>query len=140
MMDYLSNGYFDVLLLGMGGMIKGQFTSVSGLGMEIEYEIYNEGGANYPRYFFKGNKPQKLVLEQGVLTDFDNAAMIMGLTAVGIDTALAGGVVLYDSFGIPQREWSIVGAHITKYEGPDLDANKPKLAVNRIELLHNGCY
>ena len=59
----LSGSYFDVLLIGTGAVLAGGFASVSGLDMEADYEIYTEGGSNYPRYFFKNVKPQHLVLE-----------------------------------------------------------------------------
>ena len=70
--DYLSGSFFEVALIGPGAAIMGRFTAVSGLNMEIDYDVYNEGGLNYPRFFFKANKPQVLVLEQGVVTTMDS--------------------------------------------------------------------
>ena len=138
--EYLSGSYFEVGLVGPLGAIIGRFTSVSGLNMEVEYEVYNEGGLNYPRFFFKENKPQVLVLEQGVVTTLDSVSLLMGMSAIGMSIPLAGTVVLMDSFGEAQRTWTIVGAYIQKYVGPDLNSNQPALAVNRIELIYNGCY
>ena len=140
MADYLSGSYFEVLLAGVGAVISGRFTRVSGLNMEVEYEVFNEGGLNYPRFFFKENKPQVLALEQGVVTDFDSVSALMAMCASGMSVPLAGTVVLMDSFGTPQRTWSIVGAYLQKYIGPDLNSNQPALAVSRIELIYNGCY
>lgn len=62
MAEYLSGAYFEVFLAGAGAVLAGRFTAVSGLGMELEYETYNEGGLNYPRFFFKETKPQVLTL------------------------------------------------------------------------------
>lgn len=138
--EYLSGSYFEVLLVGALGTIAGRFTSVTGLNMEVEYEVYNEGGLNYPRFFFKQNKPQVLVLEQGVVSTVDTASILMSMTAVGMSIPLAGEVILKDSFGVPQRSWTIVGAYIQKYVGPDMNSNQPALAVTRIELIHNGCF
>ncbi len=138
--EYLSGSYFEVALAGPGAVIAGRFTAVSGLNMEIEYEVYNEGGLNYPRFFFKENKPQVLVLEQGVVTTLDSVSALMAMCASGMSVPLAGTVVLMDSFGEPQRTWSIVGAYLQKYVGPDLNSNEPALAVSRIELIYNGCY
>ena len=140
MPDYLSGSYFEVALIGPGAAITGRFTSVSGLDMEIEYEVYNEGGLNYPRFFFKENKPQVLVLEQGVVTTVDSVSLLMAMCASGMSIPLAGTVILMDSFGVPQRTWTIVGAHLQKYVGPNLNSNEPALAVSRIELIYNGCY
>jgi phage tail-like protein len=138
--EYLSGSFFEVALVGPGAQIMGRFTSVSGLNMEVEYEIYNEGGLNYPRFFFKENKPQLLVLERGVVTTLDSVSLLMLMCIEGMSIPLAGTVILKDSFGNPQRTWTIVGAYLQKYVGPDLNSNQPALAVSRIELIYNGCY
>ena len=138
--DYLSGSYFEVALIGPGAAIAGRFTAVSGLNMEVEYEVYNEGGLNYPRFFFKENKPQVLVLEQGVVTTLDSVSLLMAMCASGMSIPRAGTVILMDSFGVPQRTWTIVGAYLQKYVGPELNSNQPALAVSRIELIYNGCY
>ena len=138
--DYLSGSFFEVALIGPGAAIMGRFTAVSGLNMEIDYEVYNEGGLNYPRFFFKENKPQVLTLEQGVVTTLDSVSLLMAMSSSGMAIPLAGTVILKDSFGKPQRTWTIVGAYLKKYIGPDLNSNQPALAVSRIELIYNGCY
>lgn len=135
----LSGSYFDVLLIGTGAVLAGGFASVSGLDMEADYEIYTEGGSNYPRYFFKNVKPQHLVLERGVVTTVDSVSLLMGMVNQGMSIPLAGTIILRDSFGTPQREWTIVGAHLQKYVGPQLNSNQASVAVSRIELIHNGC-
>ena len=138
--DYVSGSYFDVELTGVGAVLAGRFTAVSGLNMEVEYEVYNEGGLNYPRFFFKENKPQVLVLEQGVVTTVDSVSILMAMCATGMSVPLAGQIILKDTYGVPQRSWSIVGAYLQKYIGPDLNSNQAALAVSRIELIYNGCY
>lgn len=138
-MSYLSGAYFDVSLIGTGAALTGRFTSVTGLNMEVEYEVYNEGGLNYPRFFFKETKPQVLVLEQGVVTSVDSVSLLMNMCILGMSIPLAGTVTLIDSFGTSQRVWSIVGAYLQKYIGPDLNSNQAALAVSRMELIYNGC-
>ena len=139
-MSYVSGSYFDVVLVGTGAGITGQFTAVTGLNMELEYEIFNEGGLNYPRYFVKEVKPQLLVLSRGVVTDIDGASILMAMSNQGMSIPLGGPIILRDSTGNAVREWTIVGAYLQKYIGPDLDSNQPALAVSRIELIYNGCY
>lgn len=139
-MAYLSGSYFEVYLVGTGALLAGEFTAVSGLNMEVDYEVFNEGGANYPRFFMKEVKPQVLTLSQGIVTSVDSSSILMGMVNQGMSVPLAGTVILKDATGSSQRTWTIVGAHIMKYIGPDLDSNQPALAVNRIELIHNGCY
>ena len=129
----LSGAYFDVVLAG-------GFLSVSGLDMEADYEVYTEGGSNYPRFFFKNVVPQHLVLEKGVITTVDSMSILMGMVNQGMSIPLAGTIILRDSFGSPQREWTIVGAHLQKYVGPQLNSNQASQAVSRVELIYDGCY
>ena len=136
----LSGAYFDVMLIGSGAVLSGGVLSVSGLDMEVDYEVYTEGGSNYPRFFFKNTKPQTLVLEQGVVTTVDSVSLQMAMVNQGMSIPLAGTIILRDSFGEAQREWSVVGAHLQKYVGPQLNSNQASVAVSRIELIHNGCY
>ena len=138
--DLHPTNFFDVKLFGVGPPIIGSFVSVTGLGMEIEYEFYTEGGSYYPRFFQKAVRPQVLVLEQGVITTVDTAAIMMGMINQGMDVAMTGAVILNDRFGTPIREWTVIGAHLMKYVGPTLNSNETALAVNRLEFLHNGCY
>ena len=42
----ISGAYFDVLLIGTGAVLAGGFSSVSGLDMEVDYEVYTEGGSS----------------------------------------------------------------------------------------------
>lgn len=136
----LSGAYFEVLLIGAGAILSGGFGAVSGLDMEADYEVYNEGGSFYPRYFFKGVKPQILVLEQGVVTDVDSVSLLMAMVNQGMSIPLAGTIILKDSFGNSQRVWNVVGAHLRKVSGPQLNSDQPGLAVTRIELMHNGVF
>lgn len=136
----LSGSYFEVRLEGKDATLSGGFLSVSGLDMEVEYEVYNEGGSLYPRYFLKGPKPQLLVLEQGVLTSADSVAKLMDNVNKGMSVPLDGTITLKDSFDTAQRAWSVVGAHLCRVIGPQLNSNQPALAVTRIELMHNGVY
>lgn len=136
----ISGTHFEVLLVGTGAVLAGGFLSVSGLDMEVEYEVYTEGGSNYPRFFFKNTKPQHLVLEQGVVTSVDSVSLLMAMVNQGMSIPLAGTITLKDSFGTPKRTWTVVGAHLQKYVGPQLNSNQASAAVSRIELIHNGCF
>ena len=136
----LSGAYFDVNLIGTGGILQGGFSSVSGLDMEVEYEVYAEGGSSYPRYFFQNVKPQLLILERGVITSLDSISILMAMVNQGMSIPLAGNITLKDSYGSTQRIWTVVGAHLQKYVGPQLNSNQASAAVSRIELLHNGCF
>lgn len=137
-MSFQSGAYFSVMLSGLGISLMGDFVSVSGLDMEFEYETFCEGGSSYPRYFFKQAKPQTLVLQEGTLTSVDTVSILVNMANLGMSLSLSGFITLMDSFGKLKRVWTISGAHLVKYEGPQLDSNQPNLAVSRIELVYNG--
>ena len=144
MEPYVSGSYFDVTIIGVpvGPVLgtSGRFTRVSGLGGEFEYDYYNEGGSNYNRAFFKQVKPSTLVLEQGTVTDFDQISLAMNLINLGTEVTFMIIVILRSNTGSVMREWTIMGAHLTKYEGPAMDANSSELAVSRMEFVYNGAF
>ena len=139
MTDYVPSAFFEVIFAGSIYGLSGQFTSVSGLGMEFEYDTYIEGGSNYPYHFFKNAVPQTLTLLQGTVTTVDYFSAWIASVNSGMHMTLDGIVLLKDSSGQSKRIWSVIDAFPVKYVGPTLESMKSELAVSRIELLHNGC-
>jgi len=139
MLDLVSTAYFEVVFDKDAEGLSGQFTSVSGLSMEFEYDTYLEGGSNYPKHFFKNIVPQTLVLEQGTVVTADALAKWIAAVNQGTMTTLNGVITLKDHTGKAKRSWVIQDAYPVKYIGPSLDSMKSELAVTRIELKHNGC-
>jgi len=141
--DFVTNSYFEVSIQSIPPVVFGacgKFTKISGIGAEFEYETYNEGGQNFPRYYFKNVKTQRLVLEQGTVSSYDGFALAMNLVNLGSDLPFIIYITLKDPQGKSKRSWNIVGAHLVRYEGPVLDANQSELAVSRIEFLYNGAF
>jgi phage tail-like protein len=140
MYGFVPSAFFNVIFDGLGIGMSGEFTSVSGLGVEFEWETYSEGGRNYPRRFFKGIVPQTLVLQQGTVTSYDEFSMWMSEINLGITRTLDGLVSLCDHTGKVMRVWTVVGAMPTKYVGPSLNSLQSELAVTSIEFIYNGCF
>ena len=138
-LDNVPNTYFEVLFGAPAMGMSGYFTSVTGLGMEFEYETYKEGGIPYPKQFFKNIVPQTLVLEQGTVTTTDGFAIWLNMMNLGMRMPVSGTVTLKDHTGAVKRTWWIQNAMVVKYIGPSLDSMQPELAVSRIELTYNGC-
>ena len=139
MADFVSSAFFEVEFDKGAVGLSGKFTSVSGLNMEYEYETYTEGGANYPRYFFKNAVPQTLVLEQGTVITTDSFSKWLATINQGMMTTINGTITLKDHTGDSKRSWVIQDAVPVRYVGPSLDSLRSELAVTRIELKHNGC-
>jgi phage tail-like protein len=139
MSDYVPTAFFDVQFGSAITGLSGQFISVSGLGVEFDYDVYVEGGSNYPRYFFKNVVPQVLTLEQGTVTTTDAFAEWLAKVNSGVALTLDGVITLKDHAGQSMRSWAVAGAFPLKYIGPSLNSMASELAVSRIELRHNGC-
>ena len=143
---YVTGSYFDVWIIQplLGGAMYGanaKFTKISGLGVEFDYDYYCEGGSNFHRAYFKGVKQQTLVLEQGtVVSGVDQLSVAMNLINLGTDLSFQIEIRLWDHTGSVVRTWTILGAHLIKYEGPALDANQSEVAVTRMEFTYNGAF
>lgn len=138
MLEYMVNSYFDVSLGDDVSGLSGEFISVSGLGIEFEFEKYCEGGGS-TRQFFVGTVGQTLVLEQGMVTSNDAFAEWVKKINEGKPAPVSGTIKLKNHAGVVQREWKIEKATIIKYIGPVLNSNQPELAVSHIELAYGGC-
>jgi len=137
--DYVATSFFEVSFGDRIAGLSGQFTAVSGLSIEFDYDVYNEGGSNYPRYFFKNVVPQTLNLQQGTVTTADSFAAWIDMVNRGKTVPLTGTVKLKDHTGQEKRSWTVQDAFPVKYVGPNLNSLTSELAVSSIELRHNGC-
>lgn len=138
-----ATSFFQVDFLVSGALgLAGKFTKVSGLGISFEYEKYYEGGSLYPRFLYNRSLPQTLVLEQGIVTNMgDLYSWWANSINYGMSIPAAQGMVKLCSPTMEVlRVWPITGAYLTKYIGPDLDANNPKVAVSRIEMIYGGVF
>ncbi len=135
---YVSGAYFEVEIGGISGL-SGKFTSVSGLGMELEYETYFEGGCMSPHFLVGNAVPQKLILEQGTVTESDGFSKWISEVNSGVSLPTSGDITLKDAAGKAMRSWHINDAVLVSYTGPELNSNSPTLAVSRIVLMYGGC-
>lgn len=139
--ELLTNTFFEVTFAveGVTGIV-GRFTKVSGLQREITYEPYYEGGSTSPHMLYDKPKMQTLVLEQGIIThSADLFGLWMTSMAQGMYMPPAVGLIqLKNERGEVKKTWTIMGAYLSKYVGPELDANNTRIAVQRIEMIYGG--
>lgn len=130
-------GGFNFLVEIDGGAIAG-FSEVSGLAAEIEPIDYREG-----------SDPMTVRKLPGV-RKFTNVTLKRGLTAnrdlwqwfkTGLDGALQRRtvrIVLLDDDRTTVARWTLRNAWITKWDGPQLNATGSDVAIESIELVHEG--
>jgi len=122
------------------GITLGVFLSCSGLKSETEVVEVYEGGDNVsPRKLPGTTRYGNVVLKQCVTSDPAlwqwRQQVIDG--KIG-DARKNGSVVLLDHSKAEQRRWNFTKGWPCRWEGPDFDSGQSALAVEMIEIAHEG--
>ncbi|MGB3419943.1 phage tail protein [Dolichospermum sp. FACHB-1091] len=122
----------------VGGVVIGGFSEVSGLSSEINLESYQEGGVNgFVHQFPKNTTYPNLVFTRG-LVNVDLFFIWYKATSEGIIEQKNGTIILLNSQRIPVLWWTFKKAYPVKWEGPTFNASGDEIAIERIELVHQG--
>lgn len=122
---------------GIGAASAG-FSEVSGLETKIDVEEYKEGGRNNAILKFPSRINQTpLTLKRGIarsneLWDWHEGFMN------GRGTRKDGIIVLLDEQQEPVRAWAFRRGLPVKYSGPSLKATANDVAVESVEIAHEG--
>ncbi|QGQ96646.1 phage tail protein [Paenibacillus psychroresistens] len=122
----------------INGLVEAGFNEVSGLQVETEFEEYNEGGLNeYTHRFPKRIKYPPLVFKRGIIQSNTLWDWYQGFT-LGTIKRMGGAIILNNSYGVAIGRWEFVNAYPIKWMGPTLSANKSEVAIETLEIVHNG--
>lgn len=125
-------------LVEIEGLHAGSFAEVSGLSVELETESYREGGRNDMAHALPGGISYgRVVLQRGI----GDAELLWRWQAEirdGRMTRHTVRITLHDSEGRAKRDWRCVEALPVKWTGPELKAGDAQVAIERLELVHNG--
>lgn len=118
------------------------FKSISGLKSESEVVAYQEGGLNAStRQLVGPTKWPNLVLKRG----FTGSTELIKWRESFLDDSPGrqlkrynGKVVQLSSDLKAVCEWTFVAGWPCKWEGPELDASKNELAIETLEIAHEG--
>ena len=123
--------------LEIEGLIIGGFTQANGLQSEIETEAYREGGVNeYAHHLPTGAQHTNLTLKKGMV---DHTLLDWHLQAVnGRIQRKTVRVAILNMQGIDGPAWVVKAAFPVRWQGPELQADQNGVAVESIELAHQG--
>jgi phage tail-like protein len=115
------------------------FSEVSGLQSEIQTEEYQEGGRIDYAHKLPGptRYSQNIILRHG-LTEVPLFWIWWQMTSRGIILRRNGTIFLLDRRGVPHWAWHFMGAYPVRWSGPDLRAGSAEVAVETLELAHQG--
>lgn len=126
--------------LEIDGIEHARFNKCEGLEAETYIYELEEGGLNTnTRKFYGRTRYPNIVLESGVSASDD-------LYKWYKDTVLSGGkvkrksgsVIIYQADGTEVKRWDFVGAIPCRWTGPQLAIDANALAIEKIEIAHEG--
>jgi phage tail-like protein len=117
----------------------GAFQEVRGLGADLEVLAHAEGGVNdFVHQLPVRHSWTRIALRRGVVRD----AGLFDWYQAGLTQSLGarrdGSIVLCAPDGTPQVAWSFRGGLAAKWTGPELSAMQSSVAIEGIEIAHQG--
>ena len=125
-------------LVEIEGLLVAGFSECSGLQVETEVEEYAEGGLNDYTHHFRGRtKYQPLTLKRGLT--INNQLWRWHQQVIQGDFERKNGTIyLLDATHVPVAWWNFKKAFPAKWTGPELRANSSEVAIESVELIHQG--
>jgi phage tail-like protein len=118
----------------------GGFTECSGIEMTMQAEEYKEGGRNGAVLKFPARISwSPLTLKSGISVGTELWDWFFGFVQ-GKGRRRDGTITLLDEQRLPSRIWFFQRGLPTKYTGPSLNATQNSVAVEAIEITHEGIY
>jgi phage tail-like protein len=125
-------------LVEIDGIAQAAFHEVSGLDSTIDVIEHREGGDNTtPRKLPGLTKHANIVLRWG-LTDNDELYRWHRDAVRGTIDRKSGSIVLLDRQGQEKLRWNFVQAWPSKWTGPTFNAEGTDVAIEALELAHEG--
>jgi phage tail-like protein len=120
------------------GIILGGFMECSGLQVETEIQEYAEGGLNDYAHHFRGRtKYSPLTLKRGITLNDQLWRWHQDVIQGGFERK-NGTIYLLDETHTAVIWWNFRKAFPSKWTGPELRASSGEVAVESIELIHQG--
>lgn len=120
------------------GLLVAGFSECSGLQVETEVQEYAEGGLNDYTHHFRGRtKYQPLILKRGLTINNELWRWHQGVIQGDFERK-NGTIYLLDAMHVPVVWWNFKKAFPAKWTGPELRANSSEVAIESVELIHQG--
>jgi phage tail-like protein len=127
-------------LVEIDGITRAAFQEAGGLDSSVEVIEHREGGNNLTSLKLPGRvKFSNITLKRGLTDDVELYAWhrqwVTGDPAAGRKN---GSIVLLDRQGQEKTRWNFVRAWPVKWTGPALNAEGNDVAIETLELAHEG--
>jgi phage tail-like protein len=119
------------------GITRAAFQECSGLDSTVEITEYNEGGRNTPMKLAGMAKFANITLKRGLTDDPE----LYEWHRAAVDGRLDrrnGSIVVRDRDGTEKVRWNFFSAWPTKWTAPAFNAETSAIAIETLELAHEG--
>jgi phage tail-like protein len=125
-------------LIEISGISVGGFSEVSGLDAEVEPISYRNGDEDFVARKLPGiKKYPNIVLKRGIIGQLDIFTWVQNTASGSVDRR-EGAVILRDELRNEVMRWKFVRGWACKYSGPSLKADSSAVAIEAIEICHEG--
>jgi phage tail-like protein len=126
-------------LVSIDGIAAGSFSEVSGLDVSVDVIDYREGNSKGPfdQKLPGLNHVSNVVLKRGLTSDVSLWTWINTVVSGNIQRR-AVQITLLDQADNPVLVWRIRNAWPCKWSGPILNANSSEVAIETLEIAHEG--
>lgn len=120
------------------GLDAGGFSEVSGFDATIDVMEYREGDMVQTPMKIPGLKKYgNLTLKQGVADSMVLYEWLMAGVNGAVDRKTIT-ITLLDEEEAPAASWQVINAWPTKYTAPDFNATSSEIAIETLEIAHEG--
>jgi phage tail-like protein len=125
-------------LVEIDGITSARFCEVTGLQSETDVIEYREGGGSTTVRKLPGlTKYANLILRGGITQDAELWHWRKAVEQGNLDRR-NGSIVLLADDGTEVLRWNFTSGWISKWEGPALNATGSEVAIETIEIAHEG--
>jgi phage tail-like protein len=125
-------------LVEIDGITRAAFQQVSGFDSTVDVVEHREGGENTTVRKIPGmTKYSNIQLKWGISDDRDLYDWHRRVISGDIERK-NGSIVLLDRRGQESARWNFMRAWPTKYDAPDFNAEGTDVAIETLELAHEG--
>jgi len=119
--------------------VTAAFSECSGLDVQIEKEVYQEGGVNHQqRIFLKHAKFGDITLKRGITDDPVFWTWIEQSLTAGEARRRNINILVFNQAGETMQVWSLLGAVPVAWKTPSLKADSNAVAVEELVLAYEG--
>ncbi|MBM0744558.1 phage tail protein [Phormidium sp. CLA17] len=135
-LNYVTTNRFYV---EMERLVTAAFSECSGLDVEIEKEVYQEGGLNnQQRIFLKQTKFGDITLKRGITDDPVFWDWIRQSVTAGNYRRRNINILVFNQAGETMQAWKLIGAVPVKWKTPSLNADSSTVALEELVLAYEG--